>query len=166
MLNNVFAFILELFNVYTIGPLEFTGVTLFPFIFALVLLSIVIWLSYHYGRLYCNSICPVGTLLGIISKVSFFRIGIIESNCIECGDCETVCKSNCIESESKLIDFSRCVGCFNCFDVCPSIGISYKARYDFSKTQEPDTNKRTFFKNVGIFLLGTQVSSKSSRKNN
>lgn len=164
IINNAFAFILELFDIYAIAPMEFTGVKLFPFLFSLVLFSAVLWLSYFYGRLYCNSICPVGTLLGYISKFSLLKIGIIESNCIECGDCETVCKSNCIESESKLVDFSRCVGCFNCFDVCPSIGISYKARYTFSYEHEPDTDKRTFFKNIGIFLLGSKLVLKAQEK--
>ncbi|MCW8850029.1 MAG: 4Fe-4S binding protein [Melioribacteraceae bacterium] len=164
ILNNGLTTVLELFNIYAIGPMEFTGVTIFPFLFSLALFFTILWLSYYYGRLYCNSICPVGTLLGLISKVSFFRIGIIESNCIECGDCETVCKSNCIQSESKSIDFSRCVGCFNCFDVCPSIGISYKPRYELTKSQERDPSKRNFFKNVGIFLLGTQVVLKAQEK--
>ena len=125
---------------------------------------VIIWLSYSYGRLYCNSICPVGTLLGLLSKVSFFKIGIIESNCIACGECETVCKSNCIESESKYIDFSRCVGCFNCFDVCPSIGISYIPRYNFNRSQNVDSDKRSFFKKIGVFILSSHLVIKAQEK--
>ena len=113
--------------------------------------------------MFCNSICPVGTLLGLVSKFSFFKIGVIESNCIQCGECETVCKSSCIESESKYVDSSRCVGCFNCLDICPSIGISYIPRY---KSEEGlhNNEKRNFFKNIGIFILGTSIISKAQQK--
>jgi len=164
VINNFISFLFESLNSYLVSPLEFKGLNIFSLLFSLSVLIIIFWLSFNYGRLYCNSICPVGTLLGLISKISFFKIRIIESNCIECGDCETVCKSNCIESSSKFIDFSRCVGCFNCFDVCPSIGISYKPRYIFQETSEHSRNKRNFFKNIGIFLLGSQVVLKAQEK--
>ena len=115
------------------------------------------------GRLFCNSICPVGTLLGLVSKISLFKVGIIESNCIECGECETVCKASCIESDEKFIDFSRCVGCFNCFDTCSSIGISYIPRYSNINETGYSSDKRSFFKNIGVFLLATSVISKAQK---
>lgn len=162
--NNFISFLLEKMNFYFISPLEFKGINLFSFLFSIILLGIIIWMSYSYGRIYCNSICPVGTFLGLLSKVSFFKIGIIETNCISCGECETVCKSNCIESESKYIDFSRCVGCFNCFDVCPSIGISYIPRYNFNKTSGFDSDKRSFFQKIGIFIFTSNLAIKAQEK--
>lgn len=164
IINNIISSILELFNSYAVSPLEFIGINLFSLLFSALVFVIVTWMSYSYGRLFCNSICPVGTLLGLVSKISFFKIGIIESNCIECGDCETVCKSSCIESESKYIDFSRCVGCYNCFDVCPSIGISYLPRYSKSNGTFFNYGKRDFFKNIGFFILGSSVISKAQQK--
>lgn len=164
LFNNMISSLMESLNLYWVSPMDFKGINLFSLVFSISFLILIFWLSYNYGRLYCNSICPVGTFLGLLSKFSLFKIAIIESNCIECGDCETVCKSSCIESETKYIDSSRCVGCFNCFDVCPSIGISYKPRYHFSKTKEADTNKRNFFKNIGIFILGSQLVLKAQEK--
>lgn len=165
ILNNISSLILETFNLYIISPMEFKGITLFSFLFSISFLFLIIWMSFNYGRLFCNSICPVGTFLGLISKYSFFKIGIIESNCIECGDCETVCKSNCIDSPTKSIDFSRCVGCFNCFDVCPSIGISYQSRYKTTETLgNHSESKRDFFKKIGIFVLTSQVIVKAQQK--
>ncbi len=164
IINNSISFLFESLNLYLVSPMDFKGINPFSFVFSISFLGLIFWLSYNYGRLYCNTICPVGTLLGLVSKISFFKIGIIESNCIECGDCETVCKSNCIESETKYVDFSRCVGCFNCFDVCPSIGISYQPRFAISKTSETNTNKRNFFKNIGIFLLGSNLLIKAQQQ--
>jgi ferredoxin len=162
--NNMTAFFLESIYYYFLSPLDFKGVNTFSLVFSISIFTLIIWFSIKHGRLFCNSICPVGTLLGFISKFSIFNIKIIESNCIECGDCETVCKSNCIESNSKHIDFSRCVGCFNCFDICPTIGISYKPRYQFSSQKSHDISKRSFFKNIGIFLLGSNLLTKAQKK--
>ncbi|MCB9207028.1 MAG: 4Fe-4S binding protein [Ignavibacteriales bacterium] len=162
--NNLSASILESLGIYFISPMEFVGVKLFSFIFSLSILILVAWMSVKNGRLFCNSICPVGTFLGLISKFSIFKIGIIESNCIKCGDCETVCKSSCINSADEQIDFSRCVGCFNCFDVCPSIGISYLPRYKKEKAVVPNNSKRDFFKNIGIFLIGSNLIAKAQQK--
>lgn len=163
-LNNLFAFILESFNLYIISPLEFKGLEYFSFIFSFAVLILVIILSIKYGRLYCNSICPVGTFLGLISKISFFKIAVIESNCISCGDCETVCKSNCIESESQTVDFSRCVGCFNCFDVCPSLGISYIQRYSLNNNYVYNSGKRDFLKSVSLFFISSEIFAKVQKK--
>jgi ferredoxin len=162
-INNLVSSVLEMFDSYAVSPLEFKGISLFSFFFSLIILFTVGWLSYSYGRLFCNSICPVGTFLGLISKVSIFKVGIIESNCISCGDCETVCKASCIESESKHIDFSRCVGCFNCFDSCPSIGISYVPRYKIEGKSIYSSGKRNFFKNIGIFILTSPIIAKAQK---
>ena len=91
-INNSTAFTLESLNIYMLNPVTFKGITLFSLLFSIAVFALILWLSIRYGRLYCNTVCPVGTLLGLLSKVSFFKIGIIETNCIKCGDCEIACK--------------------------------------------------------------------------
>ncbi|MBK7978646.1 MAG: 4Fe-4S binding protein [Ignavibacteriae bacterium] len=113
-------------------------------------------------------VCPIGTFLGILSKFSIYKIAVIEQNCISCGDCETVCKANCIESESQKVDFTRCVGCFNCFDVCPSIGISYVPRYSLKSKKinklSRNSSRRNFLINIGIFIFGSNLILKAQKK--
>lgn len=77
------------------------------------------------GRTYCNSICPVGTALGFVSKYSIFHIDIDTDKCIQCRKCEHVCKSSCIDLTSHVVDSSRCVACFDCLPVCPNDAIHY-----------------------------------------
>jgi ferredoxin len=163
-INNLASYTLEIFDLYLISPVEFKGINILSLFFSILVLGTVVWMSYFHGRLFCNTICPVGSFLGLLSKISLFKIGIIESNCIECGDCETVCKANCIESESKHIDFSRCVGCFNCFDTCPSIGISYVPRYSNKDEVSYDNDKRSFFKKLGVFILGSSILARAQEK--
>lgn len=81
-------------------------------------------MSFMYGRLWCNTLCPVGTLLGLISKYSLFGIRIDPEKCVACGKCEKRCKANCINLESKIVDGSRCVMCFNCLGHCKQGAIS------------------------------------------
>ena len=78
------------------------------------------------GRIYCNTICPVGTLLGLLASRSVFRLRIDEQACQKCGDCLKVCKAQCIDLRARQIDFSRCVGCFNCVAICRQHGISFR----------------------------------------
>ena len=91
----------------------------------LVILVVIVWFSIRWGRLYCNTICPVGTLLGWISKASFFRIRIDKQSCTLCGLCGMVCKAQCLDLDQQKVDVSRCVSCFNCLTVCKSNSILY-----------------------------------------
>lgn len=96
---------------------------------ALVTLGTVGWMSARHGRLYCNTLCPVGTLLGLISKFSLVKIRIDKEACRSCGRCEPLCKAGCIDVKTKTVDTDRCVSCFNCLCVCPDQAMVYQ--YDF-----------------------------------
>lgn len=80
------------------------------------------------GRLLCNTICPVGTLLGLFSRWSLWHIEIDTDLCTGCNMCEHVCKSQCINPQDHSVDGSRCVLCFNCLDACPCRAIAYTSR--------------------------------------
>ncbi len=82
--------------------------------------------SWRRGRIICNSVCPVGTLLGAASRHAVFHIDINTDRCINCGECERVCKAECIDLDTKSVDLSRCVVCFDCTAVCPNNAIIYR----------------------------------------
>lgn len=88
----------------------------------------VVWVSFSLrrGRLLCNTVCPVGTLLGVCSKASLFHPDINTDLCTNCGACSDVCKSECIDIFSHTIDPTRCVVCFDCMDVCPNGALTYR----------------------------------------
>ncbi|MCE1198603.1 MAG: 4Fe-4S binding protein [Marinilabiliales bacterium] len=97
----------------------------------------VLLLSFYRGRLYCNTICPVGTFLGYLSKISLFRVRLSESQCTRCGKCARVCKAECIEVKSRTLDASRCVACYNCLTVCTEKAISCKTGFKSVKFEKP-----------------------------
>ncbi len=96
-------------------------------IIATVLFIITTVVATHSGRILCNTICPVGTTLGLISRFSIYQIDIDTDKCLQCRKCEHVCKSSCINLTDHVVDSSRCVNCFNCINVCPNDAIHYTA---------------------------------------
>ncbi len=102
----------------SISVLIITGSTFGSLFFAAILT----------GRLYCNSICPVGALLGIVSRFSLFTLRIDRSSCTSCNVCEKLCKAGCIRGRDGDIDTVRCVSCFNCLAYCPTSSIGYRLR--------------------------------------
>lgn len=111
---------------YTVDVWIKSGFTLAVAIVTLVALGILAWRN---GRTYCNTICPVGTILGFLSRYSLFRPVIDPGKCIGCKLCERNCKASCIYiSGGHKFDYSRCVTCFDCIDKCSKGAISYAVR--------------------------------------
>jgi ferredoxin len=126
-MNNIIAGLLEGMNVYFLYPEDVTPARGGAYVIPSFMLLLLIWFSFTRGRLYCNIICPVGTLLGLLSRISLFRIRMIEGRCTKCGECAIACKASCIRIKTLEVDFSRCVGCYNCIAVCPEDAILYTA---------------------------------------
>ena len=97
--------------------------------------------SWKHGRIICNSICPVGTLLGVAARHAVLRIDINTELCINCGECQRVCKSECISLTDHTVDTSRCVVCFDCTAVCPNAAINYRLGRHRPRTPLPQPGK-------------------------
>lgn len=157
--NNFAAFTLEKFDIYFLYPIElkvlYAGLVVFPAAFLLIIL----YMSYKRGRLYCNTVCPVGTLLGFISKFTIFKLKIDKPSCEGCGVCARVCKAECIDKKNKEIDFSRCVACYNCLDVCPSDSINYELIKITPDNKYLDDSRRNFLSRTSLFIIGLTSSA-------
>jgi len=118
------------------------------------------------GRLYCNSICPVGTFLGLISRYAFWRPVVDHDKCVKCGACGKKCKASCIDTEAGVVDMSRCVDCFDCIDNCSvgAISISHgrlrvSAQADSSSEHPQQPSRRAFLS--GAALAATSLALKA-----
>lgn len=139
LINNGMELVLRKFDIYWLSILNlpnFNMLALAPFI---LILGIIIYLSLKRGRLYCNSICPLGTFLGILSVRSLYRIEIDKTDCTSCGICKSVCKAECINSKDKTVDNSSCIRCFNCLDACPTSAINYRPSRNKEKSKREKT---------------------------
>ena len=89
----------------------------------LLVVGILAWIG---GRTYCNTVCPVGTVLSFFSRFSLLRPVIDADKCRNCRACEHKCKASCINIDNHEIDYSRCVDCFNCLDSCRFGALHYR----------------------------------------
>ena len=92
---------------------------------AAVTLVVVSVLAWRNGRTYCNTVCPVGTFLGFLSKYSYLKPIINNDKCNSCGLCSRNCKASCINTKEHSIDYSRCVTCMDCLNSCTKGAITY-----------------------------------------
>lgn len=122
-INNTLTSVLIKHNIFAFHSINIRPSTA-GIIFSISLYSLIMMISFFKGRIYCNSICPAGAALSLISKFSYFRIMIDREKCIRCGRCEDICKSGCIDYNKWSVDSSRCVSCFNCISKCPNGSIS------------------------------------------
>ena len=96
------------------------------FIIAVLTFIIIGVLAWRNGRTYCNTICPVGTILSFLSRFSLLRITIDTDKCNACGLCSRKCKAACINGKEHTVDYSRCVACMDCIDTCRHGAINLK----------------------------------------
>ncbi len=110
-----------------------------PLILSLIAASVLVPLvmAFFKGRLYCNSICPVGTLLGWISRVAPFTPALKDSLCVRCKRCTTYCKAHAIDIKNLRIDTTRCVACYDCLEGCDKGVISLAAHHPFRAPIKP-----------------------------
>ncbi len=95
-------------------------------VMAALVLGAVAVCSLARGRLICNTVCPVGTLLGALSRYSLYHMDIDTDRCIGCGECVRRCKAECIDPSAHTVDVTRCVVCFDCAAACPASALRYR----------------------------------------
>lgn len=167
--NNLLADGLMKVDNYTLFHVTISTVALPAFIAASVALILFIVMTVFRGRLFCNTLCPVGTALSLVSRYSFFRISFDKEACTHCGNCEHTCKAEAINSKDLTIDASRCVDCFNCVSSCSKGGLQYRYAPFFKKqvttevtlaaktahTERPAANSRRSFLATGVTVAAT-----------
>lgn len=161
--NNLLAWASERMGNYAFYSVEVWwrgGVTFAAAVVTLVVVAVLAWRN---GRTWCNTICPVGTLLGFVSRFSLLRPVIDTSKCNGCGLCARNCKAASIDPKNHTIDMSRCVVCFDCIDSCKKGAIAYRRRatkpaVKTDKSEKTDTARRSFL-TISALFAGTLVAN-------
>jgi ferredoxin len=164
LINNQLAGVLGKFDLYTLSNVPVKGFPLVAYSIPAAFFLLVGGLSLTKGRLYCNMICPVGTLLGLISKISIFRIKFNESGCTRCGRCAMRCKSSCIDFLKADVDLTRCVSCFNCIHTCQDKAITFGLVEFKRKVHETDESRRKIIAGSLLLLFGLSRSAEGQDK--
>ena len=127
--NNVLAWIAERVDSYAFYSTDVWVKSIPTFIIAALTFIIIAVLAWRGGRTYCNTVCPVGTVLGFVSRFAMFRPVIDASKCRGCSLCSRACNASCIDYKSHTVDYSRCVDCMDCIGTCRDGAISYRFAY-------------------------------------
>lgn len=133
--NNLLAYFAERADSYAFYEVDVWMKSLPVFIIAVVTFIALFILAWRNGRTYCNTLCPVGTVLGFLSRFSLFRITIDQSKCVDCGLCSRRCKAACINGKEHKVDYSRCVACMDCIDTCTHGAIKFTLRTKQNETK-------------------------------
>ena len=114
------AFLVRLIDPYTLFGSAMSGA-----LYGLVVLFLIAVLVWFKGRWFCSNLCPVGTLLGLISKFAVNKIYIDADKCVSCGACASKCPTGSIDYKQKTVDNETCVKCLKCLGKCPKSAISF-----------------------------------------
>ncbi len=118
--------------------------------------AVIIALSILQKRFWCRNLCPLGALLGLLSKISFLR-RTVSDRCTNCGRCQRLCGLNAIPEDPKQYWQQECLQCMTCVEVCPADAISFKIKLPFADKQEKaslDLSKRSF---IGSVFAGIAI---------
>jgi ferredoxin-type protein NapF len=168
-LNNLLVPLFQAYDNYSIYYVDYYLLNFSVYFVAFAFLAVIIILTVKHGRLYCNTVCPVGTLLGYISRFSFFRIRIDTNNCTLCKKCEQVCKAECISLKNQTVDFSRCISCYNCLTVCKFDAIDFSVQKRLAnnltnKVAPTDAGRRQALKTIVGGLVLAPLASLGKEK--
>jgi polyferredoxin len=166
MINNVLAYFAERWNSYAFYHVDVYIKSLPMFIFAIAYFLIITILALVNGRWYCNNICPVGAVLGCLSKFSLFKPHFDEEKCVSCGLCEKNCRCSAIDAKNHEIDYSKCVTCFNCISKCNKGAMKYGYHRYFKVTEEPKvigdegkTSRKTFIATIATLAAASTLKA-------
>lgn len=166
--NNVLASIAEHFNSYAFYSVDVWMKSLPTLIIASVTFVVIVILAWRGGRTYCNTICPVGTILSFFARFSWFKVRIDESKCVNCGLCTKNCKASAIDFKNHKIDYSRCVVCGDCLGKCHKGALSFTSgragkstsgRADKSTSQQVDKQTSGQADNANLFVNSSTRNS-------
>lgn len=161
--NNVLAAIAEHLDSYAFYSVDVWMKSLPTMIVASVTLVVIAVLAWRGGRTYCNTVCPVGTILSFLARFSWLKVRIDGSKCVNCGLCTKNCKASAIDFKNHKIDYSRCVVCGDCIDKCNKGAISLS--HSLPRRDEQRQASQSFptggVEGAGrrSFLLGLAVAS-------
>jgi polyferredoxin len=174
--NNVLAAAAEASDSYLFYHQDLWLRSLPSLIIAAITLVVLFVLAWRNGRTWCNTICPVGTVLSFFSRFSWLKIHFDTEKCRNCSMCSKNCKAACIDYKNHQVDYSRCVVCGNCIESCKFGALRYKSyrtkgtstegtvlAVSSHDTEEPSPNSRRAFL-IGTALVSTAVMAQKKEK--
>lgn len=153
--NNLLAYFAERADSYAFYRTDVWIRSIPTFVVAVLTFVIVAVMAWRNGRTYCNTVCPVGTVLGLVARWSWLKPVIDTEKCNACSLCSRTCKASCIDFKNHQVDYSRCVACMDCIQTCKHGAISYRHPSRKTSSVSPDdvkvdTSRRSFLATTAL----------------
>jgi polyferredoxin len=131
-------------------------------VFLLVFAGVVA-LNWAAPRFWCRYLCPLGALLGLLSKFAIFR-RVVGEDCKNCGVCSSKCPTGTIDPERGYeSDPSECTMCMDCLKACPRSSIKLVPGFKPAAWQKYDPSRRAALSSMGIAIAGVAVFGSDQR---
>ena len=131
-----------------------------------LLLALLVALNWWTERFWCRYLCPLGGLLGFVSKLALVRrqVGAV---CEGCALCLPQCPTDTIDPRNGYSsDPAECTVCYDCLVGCPQNGIAFRppAKWRPAAWHKYDPRRREALAALGAAVVGASLAG--GRTNN
>jgi polyferredoxin len=139
-------------TIFSTEPLFYRSTLLFASLFLGV-----IALNLFAPRFWCRYLCPLGALLGLVSKFALFRREVREG-CKGCELCTHVCPTGTIDPQKGYAsDPSECTMCLDCLETCPRGKVAFSHRINLAGWNTYDPTRRDALLAIGAAVTGVAL---------
>jgi ferredoxin len=125
------------FTILDFRPQQFAQGLILGILFVAILLA-----SMRVTRLWCRSICPLGALLGAVSRWSVLGLHKDPDACDKCNRCLLNCQGGDDPIGGVPWRKSECLMCMNCIGSCPHDGLQFRFFRKEKEVASPDLGRR------------------------
>ena len=125
-------------------------------VFIGLLFAMVLLLNLYERRFWCRHLCPLGALLGLLSRNAMVSRRVSEG-CTGCGACEAVCQGATSPHMPAAFRIEECLACNNCDDVCPEGAVFFGRRSGAFTTLPIDLGRRRLITSVAAGVLAVPL---------
>jgi len=122
--------------------LEFRQAHFTQGIFLGVLFLAILAMSLRVTRFWCRAICPLGALLGAVSRWSVLGLHKDPEACNNCNRCLLDCQGGDDPIGSAPWRKSECLMCMNCVGSCPDHALGFRFFRKEKEVASPDLGRR------------------------
>jgi len=120
-----------------------------------VMILLVLALNAVRTRFWCRYLCPLGAMLGLISKVAWLRQSVEATACSSCGLCADACPVGTISADRGFnADPAECTLCMNCLQACHRGAITFRGRLAPVVWERYDPSRREALGALGALAVG------------
>ena len=91
-----------------------------------IIFIFIVTLNFRITRFWCRALCPLGALLGIVSRWSVLGLVKSSEHCNDCNRCLLRCQGGDDPAGGVSWHQTECHLCLNCVDECPEHSLQFR----------------------------------------